>query len=61
MYLHNKLCRLIVKYIISEMIPGLWTLWTDYGNYEVLKPLISRCLTILSQIFVATFVKCVVY
>ena len=28
-----------VKSIISEIIPGLWTLWTNYEHYEVPEPL----------------------
>jgi hypothetical protein len=31
-----------VKSIISEIIPGLWTLWTNYEHYEVPKPLMNE-------------------
>ena len=42
MVLHNRLWFYIMDYvksIISEIIPGLWTLWTNYEHYEVPKPL----------------------
>ncbi len=41
---HNRFCLCIiqyVKYIMSEIIPGLWTLWTDYGHYKLPGPLMS--------------------
>ena len=42
MVLHNRLWFYIMDYvksIISEIIPGLWTLWTNYEHYEVPEPL----------------------
>ena len=42
MVLHNRLWFYIMDYvksIISEIIPGFWTLWTNYEHYEVPKPL----------------------
>ena len=44
MVLHNRLWFYIIDYvksIISEIIPGLWTLWTNYEHYEVPTPLMK--------------------
>ena len=44
MVLHNRLWFYIMDYvksIISEIIPGLWTLWTNYEHYEVPEPLMA--------------------
>ena len=45
MVLHNRLWFYIMDYvksIISEIIPGLWTLWTNYEHYEVPEPLMQE-------------------